>query len=231
MRKILELCIVFQRIFIGQGRIIRKDLKLIVKEERVMPKWLRKSLVVLVTVLTFGIVTPSQLHDFVNDKDPKRDAVESKTQDSATEVQQIEFFDGYTNEKDPISNLLKDAEHLSYTKFGTRIGPVIEDEFREIILPNIEKVIETVASQYEEDSLRQLYISEAPSGGDSERIFHIANRENNEDVIRFHVRRDHPPQDGYWFNFHYHIDADDFQEHHEIGSIYWAKNTPPKWMS
>ncbi|MFL6556465.1 MAG: YpjP family protein, partial [Bacillus sp. (in: firmicutes)] len=24
---------------------------------------------------------------------------------------------------------------------------------------------------------------------------------------------------------------DDFQIHHELGSIYWAKNTPPKWMS
>jgi hypothetical protein len=88
-----------------------------------------------------------------------------------------------------------------------------------------------VAVQFPEESLANLKVTETPGGGLSEKIFHITNSKANEDVIRFHVRRDHPPQQGYWFNFHYHTHHDNFQAHHELGSIYWNKNTPPKWMT
>jgi hypothetical protein len=100
-----------------------------------------------------------------------------------------------------------------------------------VILPNIEKAIQEVAVQFPEESLANLKVTETPGGGLSEKIFHITNSKANEDVIRFHVRRDHPPQQGYWFNFHYHTHHDNFQAHHELGSIYWNKNTPPKWMT
>lgn len=196
-----------------------------------MPKWIRKSLVVLVTVLTFGLVTPSQLVDFIDDKPPKRDAVQSKSQEAIDREQQIAFIQSAPSDKEIINNLLKGAENHSYVKFGERIRPVIEEEFKEVILPNIEKAIESVASHYQVPSMKNLVISESPTGGNSEKIFHIADREMNQDIIRFHVRKDHPPQDGYWFNFHYHTFLDDFQEHHELGSIYWDTNTPPKWMS
>ena len=43
--------------------------------------------------------------------------------------------------------MLKNAEEKSYVKFGSRIKPVIEDEFKEIILPNIEKVISEVVAR------------------------------------------------------------------------------------
>ena len=66
---------------------------------------------------------------------------------------------------------------------------------------------------------------------ENRKIFHVYNRLTGEDLLRFHVRRDHPPQDGYWFNFHYHTAEDGFQSHHELGSIYWDRNTPPDWMS
>lgn len=196
-----------------------------------MPKWLRKSLVVMVTVLTFGLITPSQLYDIVDDKPPKRDAVQSKSQDRAVAETEIEYVQGPSTERELMNSLLKDAEDYSYTKFGNRIKPVIEDEFKEIILPNIEKAIERVALQNREYPLQNLVISEAPTGGDSEKIFHIADVEKKNDIIRFHVRKDHPPQAGYWFNFHYHTYMDGFEEHHDLGSIYWDKNTPPKWMS
>ncbi|MEW8987992.1 MAG: YpjP family protein, partial [Bacillus sp. (in: firmicutes)] len=85
--------------------------------------------------------------------------------------------------------------------------------------------------QYPEEDLVHLAISEEPGKGKSEKIFHIKDEKTGEDVIRFHVRRDQPPHEGYWFNFHYHTHHDEYQTHHDLGSIYWAKNTPPNWMS
>lgn len=197
-----------------------------------MPKWIQKTIVVLVTVLTFGLVTPTELFELVDDKPPKRDAIQSKNNQERSIVEnQINYDEQDDSEIDVINSLIKDAEQYSYEKFGNRIKPLIEDEFKEIILPNIEKAIEAVAYQYDDHQLKNLIISEAPTGGHSEKIFHIADREKEQDVIRFHVRKDHPPQSGYWFNFHYHTVLDDFQEHHDLGSIYWDKNTPPKWMS
>lgn len=193
-----------------------------------MPKWIQKSIVVLVTVLTFGLVTPTQLFEAVDDKPSKRDEVQSKNQDSIVE-NKVNYVE--PEDVNIINSLLKDAELYSYEKFGSRIKPLIEDEFKEIILPNIEKAIESVAFQYDEHELRNLVVSEAPTGGNSEKIFHIADQAKEQDIIRFHVRKDHPPQSGYWFNFHYHTFHDNFQEHHHLGSIYWDKNTPPKWMS
>ncbi|MCM3180348.1 YpjP family protein [Cytobacillus horneckiae] len=194
-----------------------------------MPKWLRKSIVVMVTILTFGMVTPSQ--DFLHenqqsDKSPKK-AIFADHQ-SENEIEEVE---PYISKEAFISQMVKSAEQHSFDKFGIKIKPVIEEEFSEVILPNIEKAIEEVAVQYPQERLVNLKISETATAGISERIFHIADETKNQDVIRFHVRRDNPPQQGHWFNFHYHTYYDQFQEHHNLGSIYWDKNTPPKWMS
>ncbi|MBP2241266.1 hypothetical protein J2Z40_001828 [Cytobacillus eiseniae] len=201
-----------------------------------MPAWLRKSFVVMVTILTFGLVTPSYaiFDDNSNsDKNLKRDIIEHSNEDthSSGGVSAISEEIGYSSKEDFISRMLSEAEIQSFTKFGNKIKPVIENEFSEVILPNIEKAIQLVAEQYPEEDLGYLVVSECSSGGYSEKIFNIQNEKTDEDVIRFHVRRDQPPQQGYWFNFHYHTHHDKFQEHHELGSIYWDKNTPPKWMS
>lgn len=199
-----------------------------------MPKWLRKSIVVLVTVLTFGLVTPppSFLAEGIDNGAQKRNTLKSEVQPEITSDEQLQIQHEIPSEKEQlIRQLVNAAESQSYVKFGNRIKPVIQDEFKEIILPNIEKTIEMVATQYEDENLHHLVISEQPTGGRSEKIFHIADAEKNQDIIRFHVRKDHPPQEGYWFNFHYHTYHDGFQAHHELGSIYWARNTPPKWMS
>jgi len=197
-----------------------------------MNQWFRKTLFVLVSVLTFGLVTPTQLIDQVNAKSlTDRDVFEAPSPQSAfKQSNTIQEETDFDKEKF-IEELIKQAELQSYQKFGAKIKPVIENEFREIILPNIEKALEEMAVQFPEEDLKNLTITEQPGAGRSEKIFNINNQLIGKDVLRFHVRRDNPPQAGFWFNFHYHTYHDDFQSHHELGAIYWAKNTPPKWMS
>ena len=195
-----------------------------------MPKWLQKSFVVLVTILTFGLVTPSQtfLYNQASaDKPTREDSVKAETPFTQIDEGTEEELDS----SQIIQSWLTDAEELSYIKFGSRIKPVIEDEFKQVILPNIQKAIEEVAVQYPEEKLAYLELSEVPGGANSEKIFNLYSKESKKDIIRFHVRKDHPPHSGYWFNFHYHTSDDNFEAHHELGSIYWDTNTPPKWMS
>jgi len=174
-----------------------------------MPAWLRKSFVVIISLVTFGLVSAAETV-FIDSFDDKLDEETEKNQ----------FID----------RTVREAELQSFEKFGGKIGPAIENEFRQTILPNIEKAIEMVAEQYPGEKLSTLRITEMPGGGESEKIFHIIG-DDNKDIIRFHVRRDQPPKDGHWFNFHYHTYHDGFQSHYELGRIYWAKDTPPKWKS
>ena len=195
-----------------------------------MPNWLRKSFVVLVTILTFGLVTPSQAFLYENTNQLKASRA-SDVENSEKGAELAEEENSNFDKEDFVRQMLTIAEAQSYEKFGTKIGPVIEDEFRSAILPKIESVIELLAEQYPTEQLDHLEISEQPSGGNGEKIFHIFDKTSGKDIIRFHVRKDHPPQDGYWFNFHYHTHHDGFQTHHALGDIYWNKNTPPKWLS
>lgn len=193
-----------------------------------MPAWLRKSLVVLISIFTFGMVSPAQANGFLTtttDRAEKSASAETSYYDTLDSPLDEEA------ERDKfIGMAMKEAEMQSFQKFGTKIGPVIEDEFRQTILPNIENAIEMVAVQYPGEKLNSLRITEMPGGGESEKIFHIID-DNGKDIIRFHVRRDQPPKEGFWFNFHYHTYHDSFQTHYELGTIFWAKNTPPKWKS
>ncbi|RLQ95177.1 YpjP family protein [Falsibacillus albus] len=197
-----------------------------------MKKWIRKSFVVLVSILSFGIVTPS--HAFLADNQTidkaeqrtSTDRINDKKEESESGIFLVE-----DSKETLIGDLMKAAEEQSYEKFGTKISPVIENEFKDIVLPNIQKAIEMTINQYPEEDLTSLAITEKPSGGNGEKIFNIYNEKTNQDVIRFHVRRDHPPLDGYYFNFHYHTHHDGFQDHYDLGMIYWDKNTPPKWMA
>ncbi len=196
-----------------------------------MNKWLRKSFVVMVSLLTFGLVTPTQFINEVNAEKPtERESFENGRLGSFD--QRNEFSNQIDFNKDEfLESLIMQAEAQSYQKFGSKIKPVIENEFREIIFPNIQLAIEETSALFPEEDLMHLTITETPGKGQSEKIFNIRNSELNKDILRFHVRRDNPPQAGYWFNFHYHTYHDSFQSHHDLGSIYWDKNTPPKWMS
>ncbi len=193
-----------------------------------MPAWLRKSLVVMISIVTFGMVSPAQVNGFLTTTAERTD------KSTAAETSFMDSFDDTLDEDAErnkfIDRAMREAELQSFEKFGAKIGPVIEEEFRQTILPNIEKAIEMVAVQYPGEKLNTLRITEMPGGGESEKIFHIIG-DTGKDIIRFHVRRDQPPKDGYWFNFHYHTYHDGFQSHYELGRIFWDKNTPPKWRS
>jgi hypothetical protein len=194
-----------------------------------MKNWIRKSLMVMVSIVTFGVVTPSQFNNVNAEKPAEKDVFEAASPFTNVNQATPMLSEVHFNKDEFVEDLIKQAEEQSYQKFGPRIKPVIEQEFRDIVLPNIEKALEETASQYPESDFQNLIITEDPGGGLSEKIFHLKDRNTNLDVLRFHVRRDHPPLGGYWFNFHYHTYHDDFQNHHELGAIYWAKDTPPKW--
>lgn len=197
-----------------------------------MKQWLRKSVVILVSILTFGLVTPA--HAIWNEN---HGVDKAKHQNEASDLKQATTLSSYRSEQQEnnrdtiIQKMMMEAEKQSFEKFGEKISPIIEDEFRQVILPKIQDAIEMTIAEYPEEELSSLTITETPSGGVSEKIFHIYNIKTNEDIIRFHVRRDHPPMDGYYFNFHYHTKFDNYQTHYHLGEIYWDKNTPPKWMS
>ncbi|MCH1626381.1 YpjP family protein [Fredinandcohnia quinoae] len=197
-----------------------------------MQKWMRKALVVTFSILTFGMITPPlalTMDENNPDQSSKLDAVDQQSREKS--LYALDEIHNETESESFLSYAIANAEKQSFEKFGNKIGPIIEDEFRNEILPKIELAISTVAAQYPAEQLNELEITEQPAGGNGEKIFHIFHRESGEDIIRFHVRKDHPPQDGYWFNFHYHTYHDGFQAHHTLGEIYWDKNTPPRWMS
>lgn len=189
---------------------------------------MRKSLVVLVSILTFGLVTPADFTWFTQGQTQKtvnREAQEDHNLAHSPIIAEQEIF----NREQFIAGFKDKAEENAYQKFGDKIEPVISTEFKSVILPKIEEAIEEMAAQFPDEQLQNLTISESPSGGRSEKIFHIFHTESGEDIIRFHVRQDRVPLEGYWFNFHYHTAHDSFLAHHELGSIFWDTNTPPKW--
>lgn len=195
-----------------------------------MKQWVRKSLIVLFTIATFGLITPPAVltvnkHAPEETPTPEKEDVEAafgevEIADSTIEDVEISFID----------QLLSEAEKQSFQKFGGKIGNVIEHEFRTFILPRMEEVISGFL-ETEHDRFENLAISQQPSSGKGEKIFHIFDQSTGEDVLRFHVRTDHPPLEGYWFDFHYHTYHDNFQNHYTLGRIYWDTNTPPNWMS
>ncbi|KQL55449.1 hypothetical protein AN964_09810 [Heyndrickxia shackletonii] len=189
---------------------------------------MKKSIVVLVSIFTFGMVTPT--HAFWNGHQ-EVDKSEQQKHDQLQNQAYSSYQETKLDKESFINSVMAEAEKQSFEKFGSKISPVIEDEFRQVILPNIQKAIEMTVAEYPEEKLESFAVSESPSGGLGEKIFHIYDTNSNEDIIRFHVRRDHPPMDGYYFNFHYHVQYDNYQKHYTLGTIYWDKNTPPKWMS
>lgn len=196
-------------------------------------KWLQKSLIITVALLTLGVITPA--HDIWSGLQDKDNA---KQLEGPTEGQSDELLNESTYQvslDEPIQSIedafISSARELSYEKFGEKIGPFITNEFDDVIFPKIDEVIRMTLNDANDLHKQRLAISEKPAGNYSEKIFHVFNEETREDLIRFHVRTDKRPQDGYFFNFHYHVAKDGFSSHHTLGDIYWSKNTPPKWLS
>ncbi|KOF11334.1 hypothetical protein AC739_05705 [Planococcus glaciei] len=198
-----------------------------------MKKWWQKSLMIAVAVLTLGVISPNHLiWETLLDEKAHSNSQSSTGNDKQYSFDWIDpselYYDTHPSILDTVH---KAAEEQAYLKFGTKIGPVIQDEFETAILPNIQRAIDLHFAGMDTETLRKLAISEKPSGDYSEKIFHIYDTETSKDAIRFHVRTEKKPLEGFFFNFHYHVAEDNFQKHIALGDIYWSKNTPPKWLS
>lgn len=197
-----------------------------------MKKWLYKSLVVSVALLTFGMITPN--HEIWANFDEERGIKSALDRQDDNQISSAYQLDDILIAEQPqptIDTFVEAAKEQAYLKFGTRIGPVIEDEFETKIFPKIGEAIAMTVDRLGHDTLTNLSITEKPSGEYSEKIFHIVDKDAKKDVIRFHVRTENRPFEGFYYNFHYHTFEDNYQTHYDLGDIYWSKNTPPKWLS
>lgn len=192
-----------------------------------MKKWIQKFLVSSVAVVTLGVITPSHtIWNNILDNHASAKSQNMENNDTSSYNQTI-----YTFEEIKPIDLIAEAKEQSYQKFGSRIGPKIKEDFDEVIFPKMQQAIDETIAQQGGQEINQLAITENPSGNYSEKIFNIYNVKTGEDLIRFHVRTENRPQTGYYYNFHYHTTADEFVTHHNLGEVYWSKNTPPKWLS
>lgn len=200
-----------------------------------MPNWLKKALVTCITIFTFGLVTPPSalLENAKAHKSSKPDVEQASDTavGQASDGFQDEQIDEQVTPAIFVTYAMEEAERQSVMKFGTKIAPVIEDEFKEAILPRIEETLSAFAGTIPSDSLQHLALSQKPAGGENEKIFHVYDERTGKDLLRFHVRRDRPPLEGYYFNFHYHSVEDEYATHYDLGNMYWGKNKPPQWLS
>ncbi|WP_042473277.1 YpjP family protein [Bacillus ndiopicus] len=195
-----------------------------------MKKWMQKFLVVSVALLTFGVINPNHeiWNNFEDELKPNR-----LQEPSANDISSAIQLDTLLYEENiSIAQSLKGAAKTqSYIKFGPRIAEKIGDEFETRIFPKMEEAIDMTLARLDDDKIPYLTITENPSGDYAERIFNIREQGEKVDLIRFHVRTENRPNEGYYYNFHYHTKEDSFVAHYNLGEIYWSKNTPPKWLA
>lgn len=200
-----------------------------------MKLWMKKIAVALIAIATLGMYTPTDLFDLGTDGS-KNNLSSKSNYDSTTVTAENQGIDDYhttvqQTDVDYLASLQAHAKAQSLLKFGPRIADQVEDEFTSVILPQIETVLANLFDEADKDAVPYYGITENPAEGYGERIFNVTDLRTNMDLAKFHVRRDNRPLEGYYFNFHYHLSKDEFKEHYHIGDIYWAKNTPPKWMA
>lgn len=185
--------------------------------------------VAFVAVLTLGLYIPS--FDVTTETEKDESSYASTKEQHAP----IEESSGYELAQLPetvtTDQLIEKAKAQTYAKFGTKIAPKLDEEFTTLILPKMEEELTRIFEAAGAAKLPYYEITENVADGYGERIFNVRDVKENKAIAKFHVRREHRPQEGYWFNFHYHLQDDKFATHHDLGDIYWDKNQPPKWMS
>ncbi|SET64177.1 YpjP-like protein [Salinibacillus kushneri] len=209
-----------------------------------MKPGIKKILLISITILTLGMYTPPALIDANAAESEEIDSSTTKPNDNSVSSNNhtaIEFnenlgvaeldADRVEHDNTTLTALTEIAKNQTKAKLGPKIMNQVEDEFTTEILPNLEKVITHILDDANRDEVLYYGISEDEITGYGEKIFNLYDVRTNTDIARFHVRRENRPHDGYWFNFHYHLKDDDFENHHNIGEIYYDKNTPPRWMS
>ncbi|TSB46977.1 YpjP family protein [Alkalicoccobacillus porphyridii] len=123
------------------------------------------------------------------------------------------------------------AKEQGFHKFGEVISDRIGRDFERTVLTSLEPVLARLVTDLSVDQQRQIDVTEQPSSKKGEKILHVFSKETGEDMLRFHVRRDQPPKQGHWFNFHYHIASDNYEHHYPLATIYWGKDVPPSWSA
>ncbi|SHH43641.1 YpjP family protein [Virgibacillus chiguensis] len=191
-----------------------------------MKRWMKKIAVMAIAFVTLGMYVPTSLTQESVEAKPRMNSDSDVSEQSSTVV--LEETPPFV---DPRVALSEKAKEQVLRKMGPRISERVADEFTTVILPKIEQVMETVMLDENGEPISHYGITEDPSSGYGERIFHVYDYHKQENVVKFHVRRVHRPLEGHWFNFHYHLNTDQFETHYEIGEIFWDKNTPPKWMT
>ena len=203
-----------------------------------MKLWMKKISVFLITLVTLGAYTPpinlnpdTDNEEFVSAKSSEREEVSVPTLDVAEDIEDISDIDERDSEAYIIDAITDQAKAHTIAKMGPRITEQVDPDLAATILPNMEVVLQMILADAGKEQINYYGISELPSKGYGERIFNIHDYHARKDVARFDVRRENRPGEGYWFNFHYHLSEDGFEEHYQIGEIYWDKNMPPKWMA
>lgn len=203
-----------------------------------MAIWLKRLFVVLVTIMTLGFYVPPIDLEPSNDSNAKEVGSEKKQEVDLVDILYDEtssfatYSDTHTITKEEQIALITDqAKVQTLEKLGPRIAGKIDRNFSTEILPSIEETIENVLSDLDQADVKYIEIVENTNPGYGEKIFDLYDMRDGKALAKFHVRRENRPLDGYWFNFHYHEQLDNYETHHTIGEVYWSKNTPPKWMS
>lgn len=142
-----------------------------------MKLWMRKTLVVLFTIVTFGLVSPPAA--LMADK-PSGQPSSLEQNDYTAFYDEHDLYDDDESEdrQDPEllfqsykEQLLDSAEDQSFLKFGSKIAPVIEDDYRKEILPQIENVIsDYLATLQDDEAYQDVVISSMPSAGKTEKF-------------------------------------------------------------
>lgn len=201
-----------------------------------MKLWIRKIFVAIVTIITLGIyVPPLDLHpdnDSSKDSENIFDNLYTHQSEAKGEAPPRSSMARVIDPvEEHLESLSEKVEKQLKVKLGSKILDEIEEDVLKQIYPRMLNVIEELVKSVDEHKVTYLKITENPSGGTAERIFNVYDQESNRILLKFHVRRDQRPLEGHWFNFHYHVFDDRFEEHYELGEIFWAKNDPPQWLS
>jgi hypothetical protein len=215
-----------------------------------VPEFMKKILIALVAVLTFGTVIPVFPAHYVDKQSDKENIYKEKSPETATRpmapdlsrLSDHETVRSWTEtvpadaSKDRLIQAfsvytLQEAEHQGQQKFGTRVAERIGSSYNQEIAPSFVRAVRQLSDAHDTKWIRHLDVTHSPSSGQGERILHVYQTDSGREMLKLHVRRDHPPKNGYWFDFHYHTVQDGFQNHHELKKIYWGKNMPPKWRA
>ncbi|WP_078553352.1 YpjP family protein [Bacillus alkalicellulosilyticus] len=204
--------------------------------------WLKRATLVTTAIVTLGLTMPvgiTKAHE--TDHSP---ASKSELPDKPKKIQLQQsygYIDPAFDEGLTYKDVFKTDAFLQETiqhaylqgllKFGPKISERIASDYEESILPKFYDVIENITQDVDPEDLHFIKVSNTPAGGNGEKIMHVYDERDGNDIVRFHVRRENPPRQGYWFDFHYHMKDDNFEEHYNLGKIYWDKNTPPLWQA